>query len=163
MEPPVVPRFLAALEEGGAAARRVAAYVTRTGVTADDIAPEAALMSGGCVDAVVFTSTAEAQGLLAALGGAEDLQALVLEQGTPPPVPRSASTCAMLSCACESGTVAPPVRPAARMHSLLQRHEKKELAALATHAQHSVAALAALRLEAKSHLKPSHRALGTPD
>lgn len=81
VEPPVVPRFLDALEEGGAAARRVDAYVTRAGVTADDIAPEAALMSGGCVDAVIFTSTAEAQGLLAALGGAEDLQALVLEQG----------------------------------------------------------------------------------
>eukprot|EP00892_Ulva_mutabilis_P012592 jgi/Ulvmu1/9705/UM055_0043.1 len=81
VEPPVVPRFLAALEEGGASATRVPAYMTRAGVTADDIAPEAALMSGGCVDAVVFTSTAEAQGLLSALGGVEDLQALVLDQG----------------------------------------------------------------------------------
>lgn len=88
MEPPVVPRFLAALEEGGAAATRADAYVTRPGVSAEDIAPEAALMSGGCVDAIVFTSTAEAQGLLSALGGAEDLQALVLGQGAPrPPAP----------------------------------------------------------------------------
>lgn len=81
----MVPRFIAALEDGGAAVTRVDAYVTRAGVSAEDIAPEAALMSGGCVDAIVFTSTAEAQGLLVALGGVEDLQTLVLEQGAPPP------------------------------------------------------------------------------
>lgn len=82
-----MPRFLAALEDGGAVATRADAYVTRPGVSAEEIAPEAALMSGGCVDAIVFTSTAEAQGLLAALGGAEDLQALVLDQGAPPACP----------------------------------------------------------------------------
>lgn len=76
-----MPRFLAALETAGAEAHRVPAYVTRQGVSAEDIAPEAALMRGGCVDAMIFTSTAEAQGLVAALGGADVLQALVAEKG----------------------------------------------------------------------------------
>ena len=80
-EPPVVPRFLAALKAAGAAATRVDAYITRQGVSADDISPEAALMRAGCVSAIVFTSTAEAQGLVNALGGADVLQALVREKG----------------------------------------------------------------------------------
>ena len=76
-----MPRFVAALEAAGAEATRVPAYVTRAGVSADDIAAEAALMRGGCVDSILFTSTAEAQGLVAALGGADVLQSLVAEQG----------------------------------------------------------------------------------
>jgi hypothetical protein len=81
-EPSVVPRFIAALQKGGAVAKRVAAYVTRQGVSADDIMPEAALMRGGCIDAICFTSSAEAQGLVNALGGCDVLQALLSDHGT---------------------------------------------------------------------------------
>jgi uroporphyrinogen-III synthase len=82
-EPSVVPRFVASLQEAGAAVTRVDAYLTRQGVSADDIAPEAALMRGGCVAAIVLTSTAEAQGLVNALGGVDVLQSLVTEQRAP--------------------------------------------------------------------------------
>lgn len=77
----MVPRFVAALKEGGAAVIRVAAYVTRQGVSSDDIMPEAALMRGGCIDAICFTSSAEAQGLVNALGGRDVLQALISDHG----------------------------------------------------------------------------------
>ena len=58
-EPPVVPRFLAALEAAGAAAVRVDAYETGLGATPAGCAPERALLEGGAVDAIAFTSTAE--------------------------------------------------------------------------------------------------------
>ena len=80
-EPSVVPRFVAALQEGGATVTRVAAYVTKQGVSSDDIMPEAALMRGGCIDAICFTSSAEAQGLVNALGGRDVLQALLSDHG----------------------------------------------------------------------------------
>lgn len=80
-EPAVVPRFLAMLEEAGAAPVRVDAYVTQQGMSPADVEAEAALMRGGCVDAVVFTSTAEAQGLVHALGGADVLQDVIHRQG----------------------------------------------------------------------------------
>lgn len=77
----MVPRFVAALQEGGATVTRVAAYVTKQGVSSDDIMPEAALMRGGCIDAICFTSSAEAQGLVNALGGRDVLQALLADHG----------------------------------------------------------------------------------
>jgi hypothetical protein len=79
-EPVVVPRFLEALKDAGATPTRVHAYTTRQNALADDIAPEAALMRGGCISAIIFTSTAEAQGLVTALGGVDVLQALVAEK-----------------------------------------------------------------------------------
>jgi Uroporphyrinogen-III synthase HemD len=91
-EPTVVPRFMAALEAAGATPTRVPAYETRPGVSPDDISPEAALMRAGCVAAIVFTSTAEAQGLLVALGGADVLTSLVAEKGAPRrPAPAAAA------------------------------------------------------------------------
>ena len=77
----MVPRFLDALSAAGATPTRVSAYVTRPGVSPDDIGPEAALMRAGVVEGIVFTSTAEAQGLLLALGGRDVLASLVAEQG----------------------------------------------------------------------------------
>lgn len=57
----MVPRFLQALEDAGASAVRVDCYVTQQGVAAADILHEVALIQAGAVDAIVFTSTAEAQ------------------------------------------------------------------------------------------------------
>lgn len=82
IEPSVVPRFVAALQEGGADVTRVPAYITTRGVSEDEIMPEAALMRSGCVDAICFTSSAEAQGLVNALGGRDVLQALLSDHGT---------------------------------------------------------------------------------
>jgi uroporphyrinogen-III synthase len=80
-QPPVVPQFLESLKAAGANPTRVDAYTTKQGVSPDDIGPEAALMDAGCVSAVVFTSTAEAQGLVNALGGVDVLQRLVADKG----------------------------------------------------------------------------------
>jgi uroporphyrinogen-III synthase len=68
-EPPVVPRFLAALAEGGLDPVRVDAYTTLPGTAAGGAALEAAALADGAVDAVLFSSTAEAAGLALALGG----------------------------------------------------------------------------------------------
>ncbi|CAG9466575.1 unnamed protein product [Pedinophyceae sp. YPF-701] len=78
-EPPVVPRFMAALEAAGVHAHRVPAYET---VLADagDCAVELRMLEEGDVAAVVFTSTAEAQGLAAHFGGAA-AAARALERG----------------------------------------------------------------------------------
>lgn len=86
-EPPVVPRFLRGLRERvGAVPVRVAAYSTappadarrseRAGV-APSAAAELSLLSAGEIDAVVFSSTAEAQGLAMAAGGVEALLGMI--------------------------------------------------------------------------------------
>jgi hypothetical protein len=80
-QPPVVPHFLESLRAVGATPTRIDAYTTKQGISADDIGPEAALMGAGCVSAVLFTSTAEAQGLVNALGGVDVLQRLVADKG----------------------------------------------------------------------------------
>jgi len=68
-EPPVVPRFVAGLESTGASVIRVAAYETAPGTPAGKAEPECQWLASGTVDAVIFTSTAEAQGLALAVGG----------------------------------------------------------------------------------------------
>ncbi|CAA6672294.1 unnamed protein product [Spirodela intermedia] len=65
-EPPVVPEFLQALAAMGWAPARVPAYETRWA----GAACAASLLAAPPVDAVVFTSTAEVEGLLKALAAA---------------------------------------------------------------------------------------------
>lgn len=60
VEPPVVPRFIAALEAAGAAATRVPAYLTTLGLPGPQYCSvEAQLLQQGHIDAVAFSSTAE--------------------------------------------------------------------------------------------------------
>lgn len=60
VEPPVVPRFLEALQAAGAAAVRVPAYLTALGLPGPECCgPEAQLLHNGLIDAVAFSSTAE--------------------------------------------------------------------------------------------------------
>ncbi|BDA45398.1 hypothetical protein COCOBI_07-1850 [Coccomyxa sp. Obi] len=73
-EPPIVPRFLAALQAAGAHAIRVDAYETRPGATQEQCAAERQLLAEGHIYAVAFTSTAEAEGLQQIMGGKEWLQ-----------------------------------------------------------------------------------------
>ncbi|KAI8476767.1 MAG: tetrapyrrole biosynthesis, uroporphyrinogen III synthase [Monoraphidium minutum] len=72
-EPPVVPRFMAALEAAGAAPTRVPAYLTTPGLPGQAglaaCAAERALLREGGIHAIVFSSTAEAQGLCRLMGG----------------------------------------------------------------------------------------------
>ena len=103
-EPAVVPRFLKGLQERvGAVPVRVAAYSTAppadarrrgaggrgfegessegarssTAVVAPSAAAELSLLSTGEIDAVVFSSTAEAQGLAMAAGGVGELLGMI--------------------------------------------------------------------------------------
>jgi uroporphyrinogen-III synthase len=60
VEPPVVPRFLEALEAAGAAAVRVPAYLTTIGLPGPQCCvAEASLLQQGAIDAIAFSSTAE--------------------------------------------------------------------------------------------------------
>ncbi|KAF5841511.1 Uroporphyrinogen-III synthase HemD-domain-containing protein [Dunaliella salina] len=63
VEPKVVPRFLAALSEAGAHAERVDAYETSAGCSSSACALEMDALRAGHIDAIAFSSTAEAQGL----------------------------------------------------------------------------------------------------
>ncbi|KAG2453919.1 hypothetical protein HYH02_002122 [Chlamydomonas schloesseri] len=90
VEPPVVPRFLKALQDAGAAPVRLDAYLTRLGCTPEECGAERAALQSGHVHAVVFSSTAEvtardcqmhAQGLLQLMGGAEAFRGAVLQHG----------------------------------------------------------------------------------
>lgn len=78
MEPPVVPRFLAALQQAGATPVRVDSYVTTPGATAEQCAAEAQQLQQGHVHAVAFSSTAEvcAPGWMVGLQGAGQLSRL---------------------------------------------------------------------------------------
>ncbi|KAG2434103.1 hypothetical protein HXX76_007830 [Chlamydomonas incerta] len=81
VEPPVVPRFLKALQDAGAAPVRLDAYLTRLGCRPEDCAHERATLEGGHVDAIVFSSTAEAQGLLQLMGGDQAFRRAVAAHG----------------------------------------------------------------------------------
>eukprot|EP00803_Ostreobium_quekettii_P008293 evm.model.scf_988.2 EVM.evm.TU.scf_988.2 scf_988:33365-36781(+) len=73
-EPQVVPRFLKALEDAGASPVRVDAYVTQAGCDPSDCSHEGELLRKGAIDAIAFSSTAEAQGLVHELGPLDDIQ-----------------------------------------------------------------------------------------
>lgn len=76
-EPPIVPRFLAALAAAGAVPTRLDAYVTTFGCGAGEGRVECGLLANGSIDAVVFSSTAESEALAKAMGGVETLRAAV--------------------------------------------------------------------------------------
>lgn len=60
VEPPVVPRFIEALQAAGATAVRVPAYLTTLGLPGPECCTaEAQLLQQGHVDAIAFSSTAE--------------------------------------------------------------------------------------------------------
>lgn len=67
-EPDVVPKFMRALSERGVDAERVNAYLTRPGLSHEQCSHERELFLSGLVDSVIFSSTAEAQGLARCLG-----------------------------------------------------------------------------------------------
>jgi len=75
VEPMVVPKFLAALENAGVVSTRVDVYETTARPAATS--PAGDLLRRGLVDAVVFSSTAESQGLASACGGKEQLVACI--------------------------------------------------------------------------------------
>ncbi|GLC70787.1 hypothetical protein PLESTF_001033200 [Pleodorina starrii] len=81
VEPPVVPRFLQALQDAGAQALRLPAYLTTLGCSPAECSLERAALQGGQVAAVAFSSTAEAQGLLQLMGGAAAFSAAVSRHG----------------------------------------------------------------------------------
>lgn len=59
-EPPVVPRFIAGLQQLGATAHRVPAYQTTLGLSGPEAArTEWQLLQSGYYDAIAFSSTAE--------------------------------------------------------------------------------------------------------
>ena len=60
-EPPVIPRFLAALHAAGASTERVGVYAVQQGASPADVGPETDMLRRGLVHAVVFSSQAEAQ------------------------------------------------------------------------------------------------------
>ncbi|KAL0033567.1 hypothetical protein WJX79_003970 [Trebouxia sp. C0005] len=63
VEPPVVPRFLEALQAAGAEAVRLDVYQTAPGSNQAACAVERQLLRSGGIHAIAFSSTAEAQGL----------------------------------------------------------------------------------------------------
>ncbi|GBF89716.1 uroporphyrinogen-III synthase [Raphidocelis subcapitata] len=81
VEPPVVPRFIAGLERIGAVPTRVPAYLTTPGLPGpsglEACAHERAALEGGHIAAIIFSSTAEAQGLCRLMGGRDALAAAV--------------------------------------------------------------------------------------
>jgi uroporphyrinogen-III synthase len=81
VEPAVVPRFIAALQAAGAEAVRIPAYTTTSLAGRVDCSSELTLLLEGRVHAVAFSSTAEAQGLVAMLGGAEVVREVVEQRG----------------------------------------------------------------------------------
>ncbi|EFJ39071.1 hypothetical protein VOLCADRAFT_108778 [Volvox carteri f. nagariensis] len=85
VEPPVVPRFLRALEDAGCTAVRLPAYLTTLGCSPGDVSLERRALGEGGVAAVAFSSTAEAsvsaQGLLQLMGGADAFAEAVVRHG----------------------------------------------------------------------------------
>ncbi len=77
----MVPRFIAALEAAGAQAVRAPAYVTSSLAGRHACEAEVLLLERGAVAAVALSSTAEAQGLAAMLGGAARVRELVERGG----------------------------------------------------------------------------------
>lgn len=80
VEPPVVQRFVAGLEAAGAAAVRVPAYLT-TSCSAHCCTHDAMLLQQGGIDAIAFSSTAEAQGLCQLFGGKQALVEAIQQHG----------------------------------------------------------------------------------
>ena len=81
-EPEVVPNFLAALKSGGAhAVVSVSAYETRLGCTSESCKEEKAMLEQGGIDVIMFTSTAEAQGLAYLVGGRNHLSRILTGGG----------------------------------------------------------------------------------
>ncbi|KXZ55554.1 hypothetical protein GPECTOR_2g1103 [Gonium pectorale] len=81
VEPPVVPRFLQALHDAGSEAVRLPAYLTTLGCRPEDCEAERWALLEGHVHAIAFSSTAEAQGLVTLMGGAEALATAVRAHG----------------------------------------------------------------------------------
>lgn len=81
VEPPVVPRFLAAWETCGARPRRVDAYITQIGSTPAQCVAEKELLASGGISAIVFSSTAEAQGLKVLMGSTDVIERAVTDFG----------------------------------------------------------------------------------
>ncbi|GMH40178.1 hypothetical protein BSKO_08082 [Bryopsis sp. KO-2023] len=81
VEPPIVPRFLAALEASGAEPHRIDAYVTQIGSTPEQCIAEKELLSSGDIDAIIFSSTAEAQGLVQLMGSVDIIGQAVENHG----------------------------------------------------------------------------------
>mmetsp|Transcript_16947 Transcript_16947/g.23406 ORF Transcript_16947/g.23406 Transcript_16947/m.23406 type:complete len:351 (+) Transcript_16947:77-1129(+) len=73
-EPQVIPRFLSALASAGAHPTRVDSYETAFGCSEDNCKVECQLLVEGSVDAVVFSSTAESEALVKAVGGLDVFQ-----------------------------------------------------------------------------------------
>lgn len=71
-EPPVVPNFVAGLNELGMAVHRVPAYATKAVVRGNEV--EEGLLLEGKIDAIAFSSTAEATALALSLGGDQKLR-----------------------------------------------------------------------------------------
>eukprot|EP00798_Chlamydomonas_sp_ICE-L_P006553 gene6553-3205_t len=72
-EPDVVPKFMQALADAGAIGQRVPAYATTMGTQPEACLAETQMLSSGQIDAIAFSSTAEAQGLVHVMGGLEAL------------------------------------------------------------------------------------------
>ncbi|PNH12852.1 hypothetical protein TSOC_000191 [Tetrabaena socialis] len=79
VEPPVVPRFLQALEDAGAEAVRLPAYRTTLGCSPAGCEAERAALQAGAVSAVAFSSTAE--GLVQLMGGTAAFAEAVVRHG----------------------------------------------------------------------------------
>lgn len=76
VEPSVVPMFVAGLEAAGAKVARVPAYVTQLGTSAEMCHAEADMLRQGSIEAIVFSSTAEAQGLVHLIGKEAVMEAI---------------------------------------------------------------------------------------
>lgn len=74
VEPPVVPKFLEALQAAGAEAVRLDVYQTSPGSDQAACVVERQLLRSGGIHAIAFSSTAEAQGLTQIMGGAEAIR-----------------------------------------------------------------------------------------
>lgn len=77
-EPPIIPKFLSALQAAGAVPCAVPAYLTTLSTLPHNCEAERRLLSEGHISAIAFTSTAEAQGLARLLGGQAAVHEAVL-------------------------------------------------------------------------------------
>ncbi|GFR48780.1 hypothetical protein Agub_g10728 [Astrephomene gubernaculifera] len=81
VEPPVVPRFLQALQDAGATPLRLSAYLTSPACSPQQCITELGALRAGQVAAIAFSSTAEAQGLVQLVGGTAALAEIVRQHG----------------------------------------------------------------------------------
>ena len=85
-EPPIVPDFVAALEQLGLEVTRVDAYVTRPTKDTDVTSGPLSALSRGDIDVIALTSVGEADALCTLVGGAPRLEALLSRRNGPPVV-----------------------------------------------------------------------------